>query len=213
MEIATQSRNEMNLLEYSLNYISKIIFFISLLPIGIILFVYSILGITLSLGLSITIIGIPLGYLFLSSLPYLNRAIKQYISFMLGISTQKPIIQIYEGSFFEKLKSMIKSKEHQKILVNFVVFALPIGILLFVIFVALFSISVSSISMILYPIFRSILLSNGIGCGLQNLVSLDPTFIRWAHYIFSLLFPILGILVIKFTMKLVTAISPLISHF
>ncbi|MCY3412886.1 MAG: sensor domain-containing protein [Candidatus Heimdallarchaeota archaeon] len=194
----------------TIDYFRGMIFMLSLFPIGIALFVYTVTGVSLVAGMSITIIGLPLAFVFLASIPYIIQALQYYTEFITGTPVKKMEINQNEGmNFFEKLFAMVTDKSTLFFLGFSLVFALPIAIFSFVSFVTALSIGVSFMALVSYPFVNMILRANGFdttailsfGSGIEFIMPV------WFEWIVALAFPIMGYYILKFTFKLADALT------
>ena len=115
-------------------------------PLGIIYFVYIITGISISLGLIITIIGIPLLILFLMSIKGIAWFQGRLTESLLGIRMpQKRRKYRATGTMWQKLKTNLKNPRlYSSMLCLFLMY--PLGIIYFMLIITFLSVSLGLIS-------------------------------------------------------------------
>jgi len=140
-----------------------------LFPISIGLFVYSITMTSLALGLAITIFGLPLAYVFLISLPWLNQINAGLAEVILEVPMPRMNFKIPQGGFIERLVGLTKDRNVLSALVISILL-FPLATITFVLMITSMSVSLSLFVVFLYPAVRSILVASG--------VAVDDEFIR-----------------------------------
>ncbi|MHA1354895.1 MAG: sensor domain-containing protein [Candidatus Heimdallarchaeota archaeon] len=112
---------------------SNLLYLILLLPLGIFYFT----------GLIPIVVGIPLLFFFLLSLPYLLEIQTWLSSILTGVRIKPDRIKLKkEGTTTEKVIGSLKNKSIYKSLFYYLLFAMPIGIITFTFAVTFISVSV-----------------------------------------------------------------------
>lgn len=132
-----------------------------LLPMSILWFVYGITFFSLSVGLAITIFGLPVAYVFLLSLPRLLAIQGALAEEMTGVSIPRVVNPQLSGNFFERFGQLVQNTSTWTAFL-YSLLILPVGILVYVLTVTSLSVSFSLMLAILYPVVRSILINVGV---------------------------------------------------
>lgn len=120
-----------------------ILYFMAMLPLGIIYFTYVITMLSLSLGLAITIIGIPLLFVVLLSIHPISWLQGRFTEAFLGIKMpKKPRKLRARGNAWERIKAILKDPRLYSSLL-YLILMLPLGIIYFTVVVTFLSISVA----------------------------------------------------------------------
>jgi uncharacterized membrane protein len=135
---------------------------------GIIYFTWTVTGVSLSLGLLVLVIGIPIAGLFILSTRGLALLEGRMVEALLGIRMpHRPLFSNKKSGLWGKFKSLITDK-YTWFSMGYLLFQMPLGIVYFTVFVALFAVSLYLIA--------SPLLQLGLGL---------PLFTNWdAQYYF-----------------------------
>jgi hypothetical protein len=111
------------------------------LATGILYFTWAVTGLSLSVGLSILIIGLPFMLLFLASVRLFSLLEGRLIESLLGVRMpRRPRFAAPEGSIWTRLRSWLADRRTWTTLL-YMVLKLPMGIFSFVLFTVLMSIS------------------------------------------------------------------------
>ncbi|MFW9924850.1 MAG: sensor domain-containing protein [Candidatus Thorarchaeota archaeon] len=112
-----------------------------LMPIGIILFTYVVTCFSTFVGLIPIVVGLPLLYFFLISLPYLTKGFAWLGTLLVGVEIplKNPVVQedIAEESFWKKTLQKLKKRSILYSFLYFIFVAMPIGIVTFTLVVSL----------------------------------------------------------------------------
>jgi uncharacterized membrane protein len=115
------------------------------LLMGIIYFTWTVTGISLSLGLLILVIGIPIAGLFILSTRGLALLEGRMVEALLGIRMpHRPLFSSKTVGLWGKFKSLISDK-YTWFSMGYMILQLPLGIAYFSVFVTLFAVSLYSI--------------------------------------------------------------------
>lgn len=184
----------------------NIIFLLSLLIIDIFLFTYVVTGISLSIGLAVTVIGIVVAFAFLRSIPYIMNAYSKYTTVMTGMQVIGIGTPITEGNLFGKTLSLLKNKKITKSMV-FMIFGLFLSIFIFTLVMTVLSISIGLISAITYPLVKYILGLSDIDISLGvNITWFEYDFPVWSEYVLSIGIFIIGFIMLTFALNLINAL-------
>jgi uncharacterized membrane protein len=113
------------------------------LATGILYFTWAVTGLSLSVGLSILIIGMPFMLLFLASIRLFSLVEGRLIESLLGVRMpRRPRFATPEGSIWARLGSWLRDRRTWTTLL-YMVLKLPMGIFSFGVFTALMSISLA----------------------------------------------------------------------
>ena len=126
---------------------TSLFFLLLALPTGIIYFVLTVTGLSLSAGFSVLIIGVPFFLLFMAICRVVSLAEGRLIEAMTGV--RMPRRPVYQGKvlgFWARIGEMLKDPRTWTTIAYFIL-RLPIGILYFVIAVAGLSVSLSLIAL------------------------------------------------------------------
>ncbi len=130
---------------------SSIVFLISLLGIGIATFTYAVTMFTLGVGLAIIMIGFPLLYIFMWSLPKIMVLLGIWAEATTGVPTPIPTKKpVATKSYSDKFIAQLKDPLVQKAFILSVLL-LPIGIFSFTAAVTLIAVSIGFSLAILSP--------------------------------------------------------------
>jgi uncharacterized membrane protein len=163
-----------------------------LFPLGIVYFIYIVTGALLSVGLALTIIGIPLGILFLVSIFGLSWFHGRMSETCLGIRMpRKKRKFLATGTAWEKMKNILKDWRLYTS-AGYLILMLPLGFIYFTAFLLLFS---AAIGLIVSPVAVPL----GIELSLGNL----PLTATWC----TILYPILGFLLFTGALHAVRAVA------
>jgi uncharacterized membrane protein len=109
---------------------------------GIIYFTWTVTGISLSLGLLILVIGIPIAGLFILSTRGLALLEGRMVEALLGIRMpHRPLFSNKTSGLWQKFKSLVSDK-YTWFSMGYMILQLPLGIAYFTVFVTLFAVSV-----------------------------------------------------------------------
>ena len=170
----------------------KLAYVLLLFPLGIIYFAYIAVGALLSVGLALTIIGIPLGILFLLSIFGLSWFHGRMSETCLGIRMPRKRRKfIATGTAWQKMKSIL---EDWRLYTSacYLVLMFPLGFIYFTAFVLLFA---TAGGLIVSPVAVPL----GIELSLGNLPTNTTA---W-----TVLYPVLGFLLLTFSLHLVRAVA------
>jgi len=124
------------------SYGALLFMFLSLAT-GILYFVWAVTGLSLSIGLSILIIGFPVALLFLASVRLFSLVEGRLVESLLGVRMpRRPRFATPEGSLWARLRSWLGDRRTWTTLL-YMVLKLPLGIFSFVLFTVLMSISLA----------------------------------------------------------------------
>lgn len=127
------------------------------LPTGIFYFVWAVTGLSVSFGLMILIIGLPIAALFLATVRALSLVEGRIVEVMLGERMpRRPIYTSRNDGFIERIKSMFTDPRTWSTLL-YMLLRLPLGIVYFVMFVVMLSVG---LALALNPIIYAV---SGIG--------------------------------------------------
>ena len=184
----------------------NIIFLLSLLIIDIFLFTYVVTGISLSIGLAVTVIGIVVAFAFLRSIPYLMNGYSKYTTKMTGIQVIGIGSPQTEGNLFGKTLSLLKNKKILKSM-GFMIFGLFLSIFIFTLVITILSISIGFIAAISYPLVKYILGLSDIDISLGvNIDWFQWEFPVWSEYVLSVGIFIIGFMLLTFALNLINAL-------
>jgi uncharacterized membrane protein len=124
---------------------TSLFFLLLALPTGIIYFVLTVTGLSLSAGFSVLIIGVPFFLLFMAICRVVSLAEGRLIEAMTGVRMpRRPVYQGKALGFWARIGEMLKDPRTWTTIAYFIL-RLPIGILYFVIAVAGLAVSLSLI--------------------------------------------------------------------
>jgi len=113
------------------------------LATGVLYFTWAVTGLSLSLGLSILIIGFPVALLFLASVRLFSLVEGRLVESLLGVRMpRRPRFATPEGTLWTRLRSWLADRRTWTTLL-YMVLKLPLGIFSFVLFTVLMSISLA----------------------------------------------------------------------
>ncbi|MHA2252172.1 MAG: sensor domain-containing protein [Candidatus Kariarchaeaceae archaeon] len=162
---------------------------------GIIAFTYAVTGIALSIGLGITIIGLPLAYYFLRSLDYLMLFLGKVSRGLVGTDIPDKLKPLeLEGSMYQRTWQLLRNR---RILFSlaYMLFVMLFGIALFVSTIVGLSLGLGLFSALFYPIVRSILKSADVDFD-------EPEYFNdiWWQILSYVVIPILGLIILTITL-------------
>jgi uncharacterized membrane protein len=124
-----------------------LLYLLLMLPLGIVLFSYVITGLSVGIGLAITVIGIPILILFLISIYGIGYLMGRLTELMLGIRMPRRRRKTYlVGSAWARLKRILSTPRVYSSLL-YMVLLLPLGIFYFVTLVIWLSLSLFLITL------------------------------------------------------------------
>jgi len=113
------------------------------LATGVLYFTWAVTGLSLSVGLSILIIGFPVALLFLASVRLFSLVEGRLVESLLGVRMpRRPRFATPEGTLWARLRSWLSDRRTWTTLL-YMVLKLPLGIFSFVLFTVLMSISLA----------------------------------------------------------------------
>jgi uncharacterized membrane protein len=113
------------------------------LATGVLYFTWAVTGLSLSLGLSVLIIGFPVALLFLASVRLFSLVEGRLVESLLGVRMpRRPQFATPEGSLWTRLRSWLADGRTWTTLL-YMVLKLPLGVFSFVLFTVLMSIALS----------------------------------------------------------------------
>jgi len=125
---------------YGRTYLN-LLYLMLLMPIGIILFVYAVTCFSTFVGLIPIVVGIPLLYFFLISLPYITKGFAWLGTLLVGVEIppKKPVVQeeAVEETFWKKALHKLKKRSILYSFLYFLFVAMPVGIVTFTLVVSL----------------------------------------------------------------------------
>jgi hypothetical protein len=114
---------------------------------GIIYFTWAVTGISLSLGLMVLIIGLPFTGLFVLSVQGISLIEGRVVEALLGVRMpRRPIFSGKRLGWWGRFKALI-SQKHTWLSIVYMILKLPLGIIYFVVFIVLISLSLSGIAL------------------------------------------------------------------
>jgi len=123
------------------------------LATGILYFTWAVTGLSLSLGLSILIVGLPFMLLFLASVRMFSLLEGRLIESLLGVRMpRRPRFATVEGSIWKRLHSWLTDRRTWTTLL-YMVLKLPLGIFSFALFTTLMSISLALLAAPISQVF------------------------------------------------------------
>ncbi len=115
-------------------------FFLSLAT-GIVYFTWAVTGLSLSLGLSILIIGLPFTLLFLATVRVISLVEGRIVEGLLGERMpRRPLFNGMEGTVIERIKTWL-TDGHTWSTLGYMLLMLPLGLIYFVLFTFILSLS------------------------------------------------------------------------
>ncbi len=167
---------------------------------GICYFTITVTGLSLSAGLAILIIGIPVFLTFIGLTRVLSLVEGRIVEGLLGVRMPRRPLRSSSGApFFERIKEMLVDRRTWTTLI-YLLTMLPLGILYFT--TALVGLSVG-LGALLAPVFTML---SGLGLITDASVQIDGQPVWWP---LTLLLAAGGIVVMTLTLHLVRAIGPL----
>lgn len=129
---------------------------------GMVYFSWAIIGLSMSIGMIVLIIGLPFTVLFLLSIRSIALVEGRIVEAMLGVRMpRRPLFVNRDSGWLEKVKAIFLERRAWSTLV-YMVLQLPLGILYFTIFITILSVSLSFImSPILEIVFEEPLIHFG----------------------------------------------------
>ncbi len=119
----------------------SLLYLLLLLPLGIIYFTWAVTGLSLSLGLFVLIIGLPLVWLFLLSVRGMALLEGRIVEALTGIRMpRRPLFANRNLNFWGRLKSIAMDKYTWFSLIYFII-CLPLGIFYFSLLISLVAVS------------------------------------------------------------------------
>ena len=141
---------------------TSLFFMLLALPTGIIYFVLAVTGLSLSVGMSVLIIGVPFFLMFMAICRVVSLAEGRLIEGMTGVRMpRRPVYQGKALGFWARIGEMLKDPRTWTTIVYFIL-RLPIGIVYFVLAVAGLSVS---LTFILLPIAAVLARAGWFGLG------------------------------------------------
>jgi len=123
------------------------------LATGILYFTWAVTGLSLSIGLSILIIGFPVALLFLASVRLFSLVEGRLVESLLGVRMpRRPRFATPEGTIWARLRSWLADRRTWTTLL-YMVLKLPLGIFSFVLFTVLMSVSLALLAAPITQIF------------------------------------------------------------
>jgi uncharacterized membrane protein len=114
---------------------------------GIIYFVWAITGISLSLGFSVLIIGLPFLGLFVLSVQGIALIEGRVVEALLGVRMpRRPIFPGKKLGWWERFKVLVSDK-HTWLSIVYMILKLPLGIIYFVVFIVLIALSLFGVAL------------------------------------------------------------------
>ena len=175
----------------------SLLYFIFALGTGIIYFTWAVTGLSLSAGLLVLIIGIPVAALFLLSVRGIALVEGRIVEALLGVRMpRRPLFSRKDIGWWQKIKGMLTSR-HTWTAIVYMIIQMPLGIIYFTVIITLISFSLW-----------------GIAIPITQFVFDIPVFQNYEYYYYlaSWLTPftvIGGILLLTATMHLVKATGKL----
>jgi hypothetical protein len=123
-----------------------LLYLLLMFPLGTLMFSYILLGLSVGIGMAITIIGIPILVFFLISIYGISYTLGRFSELMLGIRMPRKKRKMYlVGKNWTRLKTMLKDwRLYSSLLFLFLLF--PLGLVYFTVLVTLFAVSISLIT-------------------------------------------------------------------
>ncbi|MFC1945502.1 sensor domain-containing protein [Chloroflexota bacterium] len=119
------------------------------LATGVIYFTWAVTGISLSVGLMVLIIGLPIAGLFILSVRGIGLVEGLIVEALLGIRMpRRPLFYLKYTGWWQNFKAMISDK-HTWLSLVYMILQLPLGIIYFTVFVTLIALSLSGIAMLI----------------------------------------------------------------
>ncbi len=123
------------------------------LATGVLYFTWAVTGLSLSLGLSILIIGFPVALLFLASIRLFSLVEGRLVESLLGVRMpRRPRFATPEGTLWARLRSWLADRRTWTTLL-YMVLKLPLGVFSFVVFTVLMSISLALLAAPITQVF------------------------------------------------------------
>jgi hypothetical protein len=133
---------------------SSLLYLLFSLATGIIYFTWAVTGISLSLGLLVLIVGLPIAGLFLLSVRGITLVEGRLVEALLGVRMpRRPLFSRRDIGWWQKFKGMLASGRTWTALA-YMIFQLPLGIIYFTVFVTLIAVSAWFIGR---PVFEYVL--------------------------------------------------------
>jgi hypothetical protein len=125
---------------------SALLYLIFALGTGIIYFTWAVTGLSLSAGLLVLIIGIPVAGLFLLSVRGIALVEGRIVEALLGVRMpRRPLFSRRDIGWWQKIKGMLTSR-HTWTTIVYMIFQMPLGIIYFTVIVILISLSLWGIA-------------------------------------------------------------------
>jgi Putative sensor len=123
------------------------------LATGILYFTWAVTGLSLSIGLSVLIVGFPVALLFLASVRLFSLVEGRLVESLLGVRMpRRPRFATPEGTIWARLRSWLADRRTWTTLL-YMVLKLPLGIFSFVLFTVLMSVSLALLAAPITQIF------------------------------------------------------------
>jgi len=120
----------------------SLLYLIFALGTGIIYFTWAVTGLSLSLGLLILIVGIPIAGIFLLSVRGIALVEGRIVEALLGVRMpRRPLFSRKDIGWWQKIKGMITSR-HTWVAIVYMIFQMPLGIIYFTVIVTLVALAV-----------------------------------------------------------------------
>ena len=125
----------------------SLLYLIFALGTGIIYFTWAVTGLSLSAGLLVLIIGIPVAALFLLSVRGIALVEGRIVEALLGVRMpRRPLFSRKDIGWWQKIKGMITSR-HTWTAIVYMIFQMPLGIIYFTVIITLISASLWGIAL------------------------------------------------------------------
>lgn len=173
------------------------------LATGIFYFVWAVTGISLSMGLSVLIIGIPFAILFLATVRALSLLEGRIVEAMLGVRMpRRPLYPSNAGKSLGQRVGAIFTDVHTWTTLFYMVLMLPLGILYFTLTITFLSISLAFIGT---PVLKALSVTDVIylNCGIPHWLCDDH------YWPLAVLTCIAGILLLFVTLHMVRGLGKL----
>ena len=125
----------------------SMLYLVFALGTGIIYFTWAVTGLSLSLGLLVLIIGIPVAALFLLSVRGIALVEGRIVEALLGVRMpRRPLFSRKDIGWWQKIKGMLTSR-HTWTAIVYMIFQMPLGVIYFTVIVTLVSVSLWGIAL------------------------------------------------------------------
>jgi len=123
-----------------------LLYLLLMFPLGTMMFSYILLGLSVGIGMAITIIGIPVLIFFLISIYGISYLLGRFTELMLGLRMPRKKRKMYlVGKNWTRLKTMLKDwRLYSSLLFLFLLF--PLGLVYFTVLVTLIAVSLTLIT-------------------------------------------------------------------